>query len=285
MSDEAKLSTHKERIDRVVAYIHDNLDAPLDMDRLGEVACLSPHHWHRIYREIMDETASQTVRRRRLWRASHQLLHSSASIETIATTAHYGSVAAFSRAFAGEYGASPARYRASALNTHPKDLPISQEERSLTHIEKRTTEPQELVGMDHKGPHHEIGQTFDRLFGWACTTDGMITGETKGIAVFFDDPREKAPEDLTSLAAIPLPAGKTATDGTRAYTILGGPHAIARHVGPYTELHRTYSELFQTWFPASGESRNGNPIFEINMNDPKTTAPADLITDIYVPLK
>ncbi|WOF75224.1 GyrI-like domain-containing protein [Parvibaculaceae bacterium PLY_AMNH_Bact1] len=33
------------------------------------------------------------------------------------------------------------------------------------------------------------------------------------------------------------------------------------------------------------KARNGAPLFEINMNDPKTTAPSDLITDIYVPLK
>lgn len=285
MPQQAKLSAHRERIERVVAFIHNNLDAPLDMDRLGEVACLSPHHWHRIYREIMGETASQTVRRRRLWRAAHQLLHTEASIETIATTAHYGSLAAFSRAFAAEYETSPARYRNRRSNQRADGILASQGKTSMADIEKRTIEPQELVGMDHKGPHHEIGQTFDRLFGWASTTDGMITSETKGIAIFFDDPREKAPEDLTSLAAIPLPAGQAAAEGTRTYTLPGGPHAIARHVGPFTELHRTYTELFRDWLPASGESRNGAPLFEINMNDPKTTAPSDLITDIYLPLK
>jgi len=273
MSDETKLSAHHERIERVVIYIHDNLDAPLDMEQLGEIACLSPHHWHRIYREIMGETASQTVRRRRLWRAAHQLLHSPDTIEQIAVAAHYGSTAAFTRAFTHQYGTSPSLYRNKGKTAQ------------MTHIEKRSTAPIELIGMDHQGPHYEIGRTFDHLFAWASTTDGMITEETKGIAVFFDDPRDKAPENLTSLAAIPLPAGKAAAEGTRTYMLPGGPHAVARHVGPYTELPRTYTELFQNWLPASGEERNGAPLFEINMNDPKTTAPSDLITDIYVPLK
>jgi len=155
----------------------------------------------------------------------------------------------------------------------------------MASIEKRSIDPIELIGMDHQGPHYEIGRTFDRLFAWASTTDGIITPETKGIAVFFDDPRQKPPEELTSLAAIPRPDGKEPGEGTRSYTIPGGPHAIARHVGPYTELARTYTELFQNWLPASGEARNGAPLFEINMNDPKTTPPSDLITDIYVPLK
>lgn len=273
MPEEANLNAHKERIDRVVTYIHENLDAPLSMDTLGDIACLSPHHWHRIYREIMGETASQTIRRRRLWRAAHQLLHSSTTIEQIALAAHYGSTAAFTRAFANQYGYPPSLYRDKGKKTQ------------MTKIEKRSIDPIELIGMDHQGPHYEIGRTFDRLFAWAITTDGMITPETKGISVFFDDPTQKPPEDLTSLAAIPRPDGKAPGEGTRAYTIPGGPHAIARHVGPYTELARTYTELFQNWLPASGEARNGAPLFEINMNDPKTTAPSDLITDIYVPLK
>jgi len=61
MAQETRVTAHKERIDRVVAHIHENLDAPLDMEVLGEIACLSPDHWHRIYREIMGETASQTI--------------------------------------------------------------------------------------------------------------------------------------------------------------------------------------------------------------------------------
>ncbi len=272
MSEEAKLLAHKERIDRVVAHIHENLDAPLDMEMLGEIACLSPHHWHRIYREIMGETASQTIRRRRLWRAAHQLLHSAKKIEEIASAAHYGSVAAFTRAFVSEYGSSPAQYRAKGMD------------RQMANIEKRSIDPIELIGMDHQGPHYEIGRTFDRLFAWAVTTEGMITPETKGIAVFFDNPTEKPPEELTSLAAIPRPAGTVPGEETRAYTIPGGPHVVARHIGPYTELEKTYAELFNNWLPASGEARNGSPIFEVNLNDPKTTAPSDLITDIYVPL-
>ncbi|MCE7999355.1 MAG: AraC family transcriptional regulator [Rhodobiaceae bacterium] len=273
MSEQANLNAHKERIKRVVTYIHANLDTPLDMETLGNVACLSSHHWHRIYREIMGETASQTIRRRRLWRAAHQLLQTSNTIEQIAVAAHYGSTAAFSRAFTNQYTCSPSRYRDKGRKG------------SMTKIEKRLIEPIKLIGMDHQGPHYEIGRTFDRLFAWACTTEGMITPETKGIAVFFDNPTEKPPEELTSLAAIPCPEGKEPGEGTRAHTIPGGPHAIARHIGPYTELGKTYTQLFESWLPASGEVRNGAPLFEINMNDPKTTPPTDLITDIYVPLK
>lgn len=42
----------QERFRRVIAYIQDHMYDELDMNRLAEVACLSPCHWHRIYHAI-----------------------------------------------------------------------------------------------------------------------------------------------------------------------------------------------------------------------------------------
>ena len=40
---------YQERVSRVVTFIHDHLDEEIDLNRLADVACLSPYHWHRIY--------------------------------------------------------------------------------------------------------------------------------------------------------------------------------------------------------------------------------------------
>lgn len=282
MAKPKDIQAHRARIDRVVAHIHENLDAPLDMDRLGEVACLSTFHWHRIYREIMGETARRTIARRRLWRAAHQLLHSDARVAEIAQQAHYGSVSAFSRAFVKEYGVAPARYRMS--KGLGGDVSLSGDQANRFSIRK--IEPLQLVGMDHKGPHYEIGRTFDRLFAWARVTPGVVNADTKGVAVYFDNPALVPDAEQRSFAGIPAP--KCDLDLPRQigrYLIPGGLHAIARHVGPYTELGSTYGKLFQEWLPASGYEVTGAPCFEINENDPKVAAPSDFITDIYLPVR
>jgi AraC family transcriptional regulator len=36
------------RMDRVIAYVFGHLDDALDLNKLAEVACLSPYHWHRV---------------------------------------------------------------------------------------------------------------------------------------------------------------------------------------------------------------------------------------------
>ncbi len=45
-----------ERMDRVTAYVFDHLDDDLDLNKLAEVACLSPYHWHRVYHAMRRET-------------------------------------------------------------------------------------------------------------------------------------------------------------------------------------------------------------------------------------
>jgi AraC-like DNA-binding protein len=37
------------RLDRVTNYVFDHLDDTLDLNKLAEVARLSPYHWHRVY--------------------------------------------------------------------------------------------------------------------------------------------------------------------------------------------------------------------------------------------
>ncbi|WP_293450939.1 AraC family transcriptional regulator [Planktotalea sp.] len=59
-------TTYFDRIGRVSTYIHENLDAPLDLDTLADVAAMSRFHWHRVYRAVMGETVAQTVKRLRL---------------------------------------------------------------------------------------------------------------------------------------------------------------------------------------------------------------------------
>jgi AraC family transcriptional regulator len=56
MKERRGWTNYEERLARVTAYIHDHLDEELDLNRLAEVACLSPHHRHRIYHAIHGET-------------------------------------------------------------------------------------------------------------------------------------------------------------------------------------------------------------------------------------
>ena len=56
-----RLSTRSDyaiRLERVFRWLADHLDDTLDLAVLAEVACLSPHHFHRIYHAMQGETAA-----------------------------------------------------------------------------------------------------------------------------------------------------------------------------------------------------------------------------------
>ena len=68
-------------------------------------------------------------------------------------------------------------------------------------------------------------------------------------------------------------------------TIPGGDYATTTHFGPYEELGKTYAKLMGQWLPRSGRALAATPCFEVYLNDPNNTKPADLITDVFMPLE
>ena len=58
-----------QRINKVVAYINDHLDAPLDLKtqkKIAEVAALSEFHFHRVFKALKGETIGAHITRLRL---------------------------------------------------------------------------------------------------------------------------------------------------------------------------------------------------------------------------
>lgn len=50
------VTNYEPRLKRVTAYLHAHLDEYLDLNKLAEVACMSPYHWHRIYQAVHGES-------------------------------------------------------------------------------------------------------------------------------------------------------------------------------------------------------------------------------------
>src|SRR5471032_3101520 len=96
MNDLTYQARYEARLSRVLDHIYDHLDEPLDIDRLAEIACMSPYHWHRIYQAMYGETVATTVRRLRLHRAAGYLANCSTPIAEIAERSGYSSLQSFS---------------------------------------------------------------------------------------------------------------------------------------------------------------------------------------------
>ncbi|WP_315981699.1 GyrI-like domain-containing protein [Aliamphritea spongicola] len=104
------------------------------------------------------------------------------------------------------------------------------------------------------------------------------------LAIYYDDPASVAEADLRSMACMSCLADVELPEGFSRQTLMGGEYAVLRHKGPYADLASAYQWLYGVWLPQSGRLPADQPCFEEYLNNPREVAPAELLTDIYVPL-
>jgi AraC family transcriptional regulator len=283
-ADESKHWTnYEERLGRVTAFIHDHLDDEMDLNRLADIACLSPYHWHRVYHALYGETLAATVKRLRLHRAAGYLAQTSMPIEAVAEKSGYTNVQSFTRIFSSVYGLPPAQYRKNGSHTR---FQTQKQERSVAmyDVSIETVPNLTALTVDHVGSYMQIGKAFDTLYGWLAGR-GLIEPGMRSIGIYYDDPAMVPEDKLRSKAGIML-KGKSAIESPLAYTeIPTGPYAVLRHKGPYADMRAAYQWLYGEWLVQSGREAADAPVFEEYLNNPREVAPKELLTDIYLPLR
>jgi len=272
-------SHYERRLEPVLAWLAAHPDEDADLYRLAELACLSPYHFHRVYRAMMGETVAATVQRVRLLRASAELRTGSRPLDQVARRAGYESTAAFSRAFGAAFGMPPGRYRE---DRSPEAI-HRDKELTMYPVQIESFPGLSLAVLPHAGDYLQIGATFDRLFMLAAGR-GLMRGTPRCFGVYYDDPEQVAAKDLWSEAGIEAPSGVELAEPLRRLQLPAGRCAVLEHTGPYSELDSAYAWLFGGWLPASGEQPADFPVFEEYLNDPKTTPPSELKTRIYLQL-
>lgn len=272
---------YEDRLLRVLNYIHDNPNGDLSLDQLADVAAMSRFHWHRVFHAMTGETCAQAVRRMRLHRAAGRLVREGATIEVIARECGYPNPRSFGQAFRSSYGLSPAAFRKAGRVDAPALL--HRGELEMQNVEIRTIEARQLAGLPHKGAYMDIGKVFEAVSATITSRDlwaqcGPMLG------VYFDDPEATAEPELRSFAGVDW-RGDNIPEGLEGLAINSGRVAVLTHKGPYATLKAGYDALYGGWLPTSGETPADAPCFEVYLNDPRSTDPDDLLTEIYMPIK
>lgn len=272
-----------DRIERVRAHIRDHLDEPLDLDTLADVACLSRFHWTRIYQAMTGESPVDTVRRLRLERAARELANGETDLHRMAIRSGYTSQSAFTRAFANAFGKPPATFRSSGLHAELATA-IKEQNVMAFPIDLRTIPARPAIGLEHRGPYHGIGATFELLFSQLARAN--LAEQVVGVfGRYVDDPKLVAPVDLRSHACAFLRHPVTAPAPLESFEAGGGLHAVLTYKGPYSAMQPAYDWLFGVWLPKSGHIPRDAPCLEVNLNTPDKTPQQDLLTEICLPVE
>jgi AraC family transcriptional regulator len=277
-------------LDRVTVAIEAHVEQPLDLARLAEVACLSAHHFHRVYHAMRGETLAATVQRIRLQRAAWWLANSQQPVEAIAQRCGYAGAASFIRRFRLAYGSTPAAYRRSGPHQMFRAAGATQAPVATPdlQVELRQLPAQQLVVVPHRGPYIRIGEAFERLLSHVARQGRSATTPRPApclVGVYLDDPATVSASTLRSMAGLQVADAAAWQPPLQAWRLPAGRCAVLRYRGPYASMHAAYRWLFGQWLPQSGQQPADHPLYEVYLNDPRQVAPADLLTDIHLPLR
>lgn len=87
----------------------------LHLDEVASQACLSPYHFHRLFREVFRETPNQYLQRKRLTNAKRLLEQGDRRVTDICLEVGFESITSFSGLFRRNFGCSPREYRSRTL--------------------------------------------------------------------------------------------------------------------------------------------------------------------------
>ena len=102
-----------ERLRRVRDYVEAHLDDDLSLTVLADIACLSPYHFSRSFKEATGVGPQRYVMQRRLERAKALMRRTNQPLALIAQEAGYADQSHHTSIFRREMGMTPGRFRAA----------------------------------------------------------------------------------------------------------------------------------------------------------------------------
>lgn len=111
------------RLRRARELMDDCYSQPIDLAQISNVACLSPFHLLRMFRQAFGETPHQYLMRTRIEKARELLAHSRRSVTDVCLDVGYESLGSFSSLFRKMTGESPLDYRCRVFVRTPIIVP------------------------------------------------------------------------------------------------------------------------------------------------------------------
>jgi AraC family transcriptional regulator len=277
----------------LMAWIEQQLDEPLTLERVAARAGLSPHHFSRLFTARVGRSVMAHVRGRRLVRGARRLVDEpDLKLIDLAFDCGFESQEAFTRAFKRVFGVSPGRFRSGfAVEPIEGQFPMNAPTASITPV-VQLPELATLPAFRVAGPARrfdeatksEIPQLWSALIGalpfagqspsWA--TYGVVSSVDKGEGCF------------QYMAGVGVTPDCVPPPGFTAMEIPAASYAVFRITLNGSALHPQVKQaMAQIWgelIPASGLTVVDGPDFELydGRFDPLK---AGAVIDFHVPVQ
>jgi AraC family transcriptional regulator len=247
---------YEARIARAIAHVDEHPAEPVNLETLASIACLSPFHFHRVFRSLTGTNVRGFVERRKLEQAV-RLAGKGQTWKQASAACGFGSPITFTRAFKRVFGVPPSEFDHEAWWRQRDDRD------DALNLSSHILRPPPLLDPAFKVSLIErLVAGYNRLRDWAARAGvnaqgGAISGASR------DDP------DLTPLSRcrydfqIELPEGLVPPTQFSVARRKAGLWAVAPIAGSLEVVDRAWAMLFKSWLPASGLDLRDEPAEEV----------------------
>jgi len=287
-----KKKTKIARIREALEFIENNLDVPISLTTIADIAGFSLFYFHRIFGFNTGFTLAEYIRKRRLSEASNEITNTEKKIIDVAFDFQFESQESFTRAFKKEFNVTPAYYR--KWRPHIPQLVPAKLDMKITHKGEKTMEPTikeigelKLVGIKHFGLPEEIHSVWMKLDPYYSKIKHTAKPQV-GIEYDYDEGK-KVEGKFWIMASTLVEKLEDIPDGLDTAIIPAQKYAVFTHKGVIAKISETFERLYKEWLPKSDLELSGD--FNLQWYDERFTEKGkmgmseDCEVDILIPIK
>jgi len=295
-----------DRINKVMAFIENNLSDRLTLDMMAEAAHFSKYHFSRVFTAMVGMTPIAYLTKARLDKSISYLADADRSILEISNLCGFESASNFNFAFKKQFNKTPSEYRKAVS----KDSNISlffgnkQEDQSNpSHYDKSVTNnflrrlwqmnisieelPEyEIAYVRHVGSYLDTHIAWRNLGEWTAK-HRLYPPNQYFIGISLDDPNTTEENECRYDACVTLPQSfvKENHGDVQFRKLPGGLYGLYRFYDTIDKLGIAYQSIFGQWLPNSEFDPDERDCLEFCMNNPFEDPEGKAKVDLYVPIR
>ena len=279
--------SHYEQINLALAYIHDHFGESIKAEDLAKISGYSIFHFHRIFKEITNESVNDYLRNTRLEKTSNLLVYNQhKTIEEIALDSGFKSATSFGAAFKKKFALTPKQWRSGGyekiclgvdLATYTKDITIKEPE-----IIMNNAIPMIYIRVD--GYKKDMSQAWNTLKTW-CEEKNVLKEEHRFIGLFHNHPSSPNYKEARFLACIATKE-KVYRNGLIGNCVVNeGLFAKFEFSCKQEELYKLMHQAYITWLPNSIYEVRNFPAYVEYKSLENLLSNSTLEIDFYMPIQ
>jgi len=288
-SQELSKQEYIARINRIMEYIEQHIDQPINLYAMAQIAHFSPFHFHRIFTVVVGETTANFLQRIRIEKAAQQLKDSpSKVIGDIAYSCGFSSVSLFSRTFRKHFGVSKKSKLFVIQNEEFCTNKLKQLIIMETEVIVKEMPELQVIYCRHTGAFNQIGQAYGKLMQFAGPRGLLNSPNAKTLTVYHDDPSVTEIDKMRQSACLIVNSDVNSDVKVEGeigkMTVPAGKYAVGHFEIVETQFELAWNTMC-LWLTESGYEPGEGYNYELYYNDHTQHPERKFILDICIPLK